>query len=194
MQGSGLAPQAWLERLFEVVAVPLYHLLARYGIAPIAHGQNITLVVEKGCPVAIVLKDFQGDFDLAEETFAERAGLPDDVARPLPKKPPQVIVHNIQTALFVTVLRFLSAALDRQVPEMCFWGILGRTLRAHEARHPELQERFRTFELFAPTLPRVCINRARFELGYADNAARPLPVVGPPLDNPLYLAARHAGE
>jgi len=194
MEESGLAPEAWLERLFEVVAVPLYHLLARYGIAPIAHGQNITLVVEGGCPVAIVLKDFQGDLDLAEGTFPERAGLPDDVALPLPKKPAQVIVHNIQTALFVTVLRFLSAALEPQVPEIRFWGILGRTLRAHEARHPALQDRFRTFELFAPTLPRVCINRARFAVGYADNAARPLPVVGPPLDNPLHLAARHAGE
>ena len=116
------------------------------------------------------------------------------MALPLPKKPPQVIVHNIQTALFVTVLRFLSAALDRQVPEMRFWGILARTLRAHEGRHPELEDRFRTFELFAPTLPRVCINRARFEVGYADNAARPLPAVGPPLDNPLHLASRHAGE
>jgi aerobactin synthase len=194
MQESGLAPEAWLERLFEVVAVPLYHLLVRYGVAPIAHGQNITLIVERGCPVAIVLKDFQGDLDLAEGTFPERAGLPADVALPLPKKPPQVIVHNIQTALFITVLRFLSAALDQQVPEMRFWGILGRTLRVHEARHPALHGRFRTFELFAPTLPRVCINRARFEIGYADNAARPLPVVGPPLDNPLHLASRHAGE
>jgi aerobactin synthase len=194
IQESGLAPEAWLERLFEVVAVPLYHLLARYGIAPIAHGQNITLVVEKGYPVAIVLKDFQGDLDLAEGGFPERAGLPADVAQPLPKKPPKVIVHNIQTALFVTVLRFLSAALDSQVPELRFWGVLARTLRAHEARHSELEDRFRTFELFAPTLPRVCINRARFEIGYADNVARPLPVVGPPLDNPLHLASRHAGE
>jgi aerobactin synthase len=90
----------------------------------------------------------------------------------------------------VTVLRFLSAALADLVPEMRFYAILGGTLRDHEARHPELEQRFRTFELFAPTLPRVCINRARFELGYAESAARPLPVVGPPLDNPLHLALR----
>ena len=194
IEKSGLAPDAWLGRLFEVVAVPLYHLLTRYGVAPIAHGQNITLVLEEACPVAIVLKDFQGDLDLAEGIFPERVGLADDVALPLPKKRPEVIVHNIQTALFVTVLRFLSAALDRRVPERRFYRILGRTLREHEARHPELEHRFRAFELFAPTLPRVCINRARFEIGYADSADRPLPVVGPPLDNPLHLASRHAGE
>jgi aerobactin synthase len=190
IQESGLSPEAWLRRLFEVVVVPLYHLLARYGLAPIAHGQNVTLILAAGQPVAIALKDFQGDLDLAEGVFPEREGLPEDVAGSLPMKPPEYIVHNIQTALFVTVLRFLSAALADLVPEMRFYAILGGTLRDHEARHPELEQRFRTFELFAPTLPRVCINRARFELGYAESAARPLPVVGPPLDNPLHLALR----
>lgn len=45
---SGLDAETWLTQLFRVVVVPLYHLLCRYGVALIAHGQNITLAMKEG--------------------------------------------------------------------------------------------------------------------------------------------------
>lgn len=40
--------------------IPFYHLLCRYGVALIAHGQNVTLVMKDYVPQRILLKDFEG--------------------------------------------------------------------------------------------------------------------------------------
>lgn len=57
---SGLTAEAWLEKLFDATVIPFYHLLCRYGVALIAHGQNVTLVMKDAIPQRILLKDFQG--------------------------------------------------------------------------------------------------------------------------------------
>ena len=56
---------------------------------------------------------------------------------------------------------------------------------AYQRQHPELEESFRQFDLLRPEMERVCINRVRFRIGYADDAQRPLPELGQPLNNPL---------
>ena len=114
----------------------------------------------------------------------------------LPRKPPAYIVHNIQTAHFVTVLRFLSASLARRgiLDERRFYGLLREALTAHAAAHRELADRFALFGLFAPKMPRVAINRVRFQIGYEDAAERPLPARGTDLDNPLALVADEAAQ
>lgn len=187
---AGLGIRPWLKQLFDVTVVPLHHLLCRYGCCPIAHGQNLVVILRGGLPVVMALKDFQGDFDLADTGQAEAAGLPPEVAAALPRKRPEVIVHDIQTAHFVTTLRFLSDGLAAAgaLPEIQFYALLARSLRAyqHEAGLPSGD--YARYELFAPTLPRVCINKVRLAVGYGDAAARPLPALGTPLHNPLHLA------
>ncbi|MBL2646843.1 hypothetical protein ELK48_28855, partial [Klebsiella pneumoniae] len=76
---SGLDAETWLTQLFRVVVVPLYHLLCRYGVALIAHGQNITLAMKEGVPQRVLLKDFQGDMRLVKEEFPEMDSLPQEV-------------------------------------------------------------------------------------------------------------------
>ncbi|MFC7477787.1 IucA/IucC family protein [Dankookia sp. GCM10030260] len=189
-QQAGLGIEAWLERLFDLTVVPLHHLLCRYGCCPIAHGQNIVLMLRQGLPVAMALKDFQGDFDLADTGQAEAAGLPGPVAALLPRKRPEVVVHNIQTAHFVTTLRFLSDGLVAAgaLPEIAFYRILARVLRAYQREAALPPADYARYELFAPTLPKVCINKVRLAVGYGDTASRPLPALGTPLVNPLHLA------
>ena len=192
---AGLSMEAWLQRLFQVSVVPLWHILCRAGLGFIAHGQNISVVLDGGLPVGITVKDFQGDLDLVDRDFPEAASLPEAARAVLPRKPPAYIVHNIQTAHFVTVLRFLSASLARRgiLDEMRFYGLLRETLAAHAAAHPELADRFALFDLFAPTMPRVAINRVRFQIGYEDSAERPLPARGTDLHNPLAMVADRCG-
>nr|WP_276529827.1 IucA/IucC family protein [Roseibium polysiphoniae] len=184
---AGMPISEWLTELFQTTVVPLYHFLAKYGVGFIAHGQNITVVLEDHRPLGLAIKDLQGDVDIVNQTFAEHSGLPDEIRSILPNKPPEYIVHDIQTAHFVTVLRFFSARLDAAgaITEGDFYGLLSRTLKTYMSEHPELAERFKTFELFHPTLPRVCINKVRFEIGYGDAAERPLPALGTDLRNPL---------
>lgn len=184
--GAGIAD--WLAALFRVTVVPLWILLARYGVGFIAHGQNITVTLDGGWPVGLMLKDFQGDMDLVDQDFPETAGLDPEIRRVLPRKPPPVIIHDIQTAHFVTCLRFLSARLTPWLPEAQFYAILREVLQTARRRHPDLAGRFAMFELFAPRMPRVCINRVRFAIGYEDSASRPMPARGTDLENPLFAA------
>ncbi|MCP1198308.1 IucA/IucC family siderophore biosynthesis protein [Notoacmeibacter sp. MSK16QG-6] len=184
---AGLPLDDWLRRLFQVSVVPLWHILCRYGLAFIAHGQNINVVLDENVPVGITVKDFQGDLDLVDQDFPETESLPSAARAVLPRKPPAYIVHNIQTAHFVTVLRFLSTSLAGRglFGEERFYGLLRETLCSYAARHPELSDRFALFDLFQPKMPRVAINRVRFRIGYEDSAVRPLPARGTDLDNPL---------
>jgi aerobactin synthase len=187
---AGLGIEAWLDRLFDLTVVPLHHLLCRYGCCPIAHGQNLVVILRDGLPVAMALKDFQGDFDLADTGQAEAAGLPGEVAALLPRKRPEVVVHNIHTAHFVTTLRFLSDGLAAAsaLPEGRFYALLARRLRAYQREAGLPPEDYARYELFAPTLPKVCINKVRLQVGYGDTASRPLSALGTPLRNPLHLA------
>lgn len=193
---SGLAAEAWLERLFDHVAVPLYHFLCRYGVGFIAHGQNVTLILRDGVPCGVALKDFQGDADLVDGDFPESHDLPPGARETLLRRPAAHLLQHLQTGHFASLLRFVSDALlrDLGVPEIAFYGALVRVLRRYQARHPELADRFRLFELFAPTVPRVCINRVRLALGYGDSNQRPVPWLGSDLINPLHHAEIAAAE
>lgn len=193
---SGLTSADWFARLFDEITVPLYHFLCRHGVSFIAHGQNISVVLRGWAPSALVVKDFQGDLDLVDQPFEELESLDQDIRDILPRKRPEVIVHNIQTGHFVTVFRFISeaAAACDLIDEATFYSLLAGRLRAYQRDYPELTERFRLFDLFAPKIPRVCLNKARYEIGYADSDRRPSPAVGNDIENPLHIydAPSHA--
>ncbi|WP_348672927.1 IucA/IucC family siderophore biosynthesis protein [uncultured Abyssibacter sp.] len=192
IDASGLGAEDWLARLFDAVVVPLYHLLSRYGIGLVAHGQNIVIAVANAVPRRVLLKDFQGDLRLVDGEFPERSSLPPASAEVLTRLPAHYLIHDLLTGHFVTVLRFLSAQLhaERVIDEADFYRVLARVLRDYQHAHPDLRSRFETFDLFRARIERVCINRVRFRVGYDDSAERPVPIVGGLLDNPLALAER----
>ncbi len=186
---SGLGVVEWLEQLFEIATLPFYHLLCRYGVGLIAHGQNVTVAFCEGIPRAVFLKDFQGDLSLRKEGEA-RWPFPETVSRRLPQAPPDQLIHHLWTAQFASVYRFLSAQLARsgQIAEDAFYRVLARVLRHYQATHPELASEFVELDPFARTMPRVCLNRALLAAGYSDREQRPSPALGPDLTNPLWLA------
>lgn len=193
---SGLSHEAWLERLFDAVAVPLYHFLCRYGVGFIAHGQNVTLILEGFTPNGVALKDLQGDADLVDQDFPEAGDLAPEIKAVLLRRPPAHLQQHLQTGHFASVLRFLSDALETHdgLPETRFYAVLARSIRRYQAAHPELGERFALFDLFTPKVPRICINRVRLAVGYGDANRRPVPSLGTDLDNPLHLAERAGTE
>jgi len=189
VDGSGLSLESWLSTLFDRVVVPLYHLLCRHGIGVVAHGQNIGLILDEHRPDGMVLKDFHGDVRLIDQGFEELETLPRAAAAALARLPAGHLVHDLFTGHFVTVLRFVSAVAERALglPERTFYALLARALRRYQGAHPELSGRFSIFDLFRPAMERICINRARLRLGYADSDERPLPDLGAPLANPLAM-------
>lgn len=187
MQRSGLSPRAWMRAYFEVVVVPLYHLLSVYGVGIVAHGQNTTLVLRNHIPRGLLIKDLQGDLRLVDEDFPELMCFSREIRNTLTKLPAQYIIHDLVTGHFITVLRFLSHLCARHglLEEPEFYQLLAEVVQEYQNQHPQYRARYSLFDLFTPRIKRVCINRVRFSEGYGDNATRPLPILGSDLVNPL---------
>lgn len=192
---SGLEASVWLTRLFQALVIPFYHLLCRYGVALIAHGQNITLVMKDGVPQRILMKDFQGDMRLIDSDFPETATLPDEVKAVTARLSADYLIHDLQTGHFVTVLRFISRlTLQCGIDETQFYQLLAAVLRDYMAQHPQMARRFALFDLFKPQIIRVILNPVKLTFSEQDGGSRMLPNYLTDLDNPLYLATRESAQ
>ncbi|WKU07145.1 aerobactin synthase IucC [Micromonospora sp. HUAS LYJ1] len=185
---SGMSAEDWLVQLFRVVVVPLYHLLCRYGVTLIAHGQNISLAMRDGVPQRALLKDFQGDLRLTTDDFPELDSLPASVRAVTARLSADYLIHDLQTGNFVTVLRFVSPLMARLgVSERRFYRLLADVLRAYMRDHPTLADRFALFDLFKPTIIRVVLNPVKLTWPDQDRGERMLPAYLWNLPNPLWL-------
>ncbi len=192
---SGLSAEAWLQQMFSVVVLPMYHLMCRYGVALIAHGQNITLVMKDHVPQRVLLKDFQGDMRLVDKDFPEAATLPKVVKDVTVRLSADYLIHDLQTGHFVTVLRFISPLMQAcGVSEARFYQLLAQVLEGYMARHPEMAERFALFDLFKPQIIRVVLNPVKLTYSEQDGGSRMLPNYLQDLDNPLYLVTKEFAQ
>ncbi|UPQ89498.1 IucA/IucC family protein [Vibrio sinaloensis] len=189
IQASGLSIDTWLTQLFDAVVIPYYHLLCKYGVSLIAHGQNVTLVLENNVPKRILLKDFQGDMRLVSSDYPEQSSLDKRVKEVTVRLDESLIIHDLQTGHFVTTLRFISPLVAKLgFSEQQFYRLLGDRLKAYMATHSEYQHRFEQFDLFKPRILRIGLNLAKFRHSTDASASRMLPDMDDMLDNPLVKA------
>ncbi|WP_371552739.1 IucA/IucC family siderophore biosynthesis protein [Streptomyces sp. NBC_00554] len=187
---SGLAPRAWLRRLFAALLPPLLHFLYRYGTVFSPHGENTIVVFDDhDVPVRLAVKDFVDDVNVSADPLPEHASMPDDVRQVLLTEPPAFLTQFIHSGLFVGVFRFLAPLCEEQlgVPEDEFWSLVRAEIIRHQTRFPELKERYETFDLLTPRIARLCLNRNRLHLdGYRDRPERPHVAVHGTVPNPLH--------
>jgi siderophore synthetase component len=187
---SGLSPAAWLARLFAALLPPLLHFLYRYGTVFSPHGENAVVVFDSAdVPVRLAVKDFVDDVNVSSKPLPEHAGMPDDVRRTLLTEPPEFLPQFIHSGLFVGVFRYLAplCADELGVPETEFFGLVRAEILRYQRRFPELSERFALFDLLAPRIDRLCLNRNRLYLdGYRDRPRRPHAAVDGTVPNPLH--------
>lgn len=180
---SGLTTKTWLEKYFDTIVIPLYHLQLNYGVGMVAHGQNIILKLKDYVPVGMILKDFQGDLRLSTQMPHEGAIRFKEVESEMTKLPPHYLIHDLITGHFITVLRFISEVMEEsnQLPETEFYSILAERIGLY-IKDKKINE---DQSLLRNTFERVLLNKVRFAIGYADSSERPLPQVGRALVNPL---------
>ncbi|WP_030563106.1 IucA/IucC family protein [Streptomyces aureocirculatus] len=187
---SGMTPTSWLTHLFAALLPPLLQFLYRYGTVFSPHGENAIVVFDdKDVPVRLAVKDFVDDVNVSAERVAEHATMPDDVRDILLTEPPAFLTQFIHAGLFVGVFRYLAPLCEEQlgVPEGDFWSLVRAEILRHQARAPELKERYELFDLFTPRIERLCLNRNRLHLdGYRDRAERPHAAVHGTVPNPLH--------
>ncbi|WP_405805676.1 IucA/IucC family siderophore biosynthesis protein [Streptomyces sp. NBC_00210] len=186
---SGLAPAAWLRRLFSALLPPLLHFLYRYGTVFSPHGENAIVVFDDSdVPVRLAIKDFVDDVNVSAQPLPEHASMPDDVRQILLTEEPAFLTQFIHAGLFIGVFRYLAPLCEEQlgVPENQFFSLVRAEILRHQARFPELKERYETFDLLTPRIERLCLNRNRLHLdGYRDRPDRPHAAVHGTVPNPL---------
>ncbi|MET9950636.1 IucA/IucC family protein [Streptomyces sp. NPDC006339] len=186
---SDLTPRAWLQRLFAALLPPLLHFLYQYGTVFSPHGENAIVVYdEQDVPVRLAIKDFVDDVNISAVPLPEHGTMPDDVRAVLLTEEPGFLTQFIHSGLFVGVFRYLAPLCEEQleVPEEEFWTLVRAEILRHQARFPELKERFELFDLLVPRIERLCLNRNRLHLdGYRDRPERPHAAVHGSVPNPL---------
>ncbi|MGW0563978.1 IucA/IucC family protein [Streptomyces sp. NPDC003016] len=189
---SGLTPTAWLKRLFAALLPPLLHFLYRYGTVFSPHGENAIVVFDDhDIPVRLAIKDFVDDVNVSAQSLPEHDSMPDDVRGILLTEPPSFLTQFIHSGLFVGVFRYLAPLCEEQlgVPESDFWSLVRAEILRHQARFPELKDRYEIFDLLVPRIERLCLNRNRLHLdGYRDRPGRPHAAVHGTVPNPLHLS------
>lgn len=187
---SGLGAEAWLGRLFRALLPSLLHFLYKYGIVFSPHGENTIVVFDSSeAPSRLAVKDFVDDVNVSAKPLPELEGMPGEVAAALLTEPPDGLCQFIQSGLFVGVFRYLAELCERHlgVEESRFWAMVRDEVLAYQRRFPELEDRFATFDLLAPELDRLCLNRNRLLLdGYGDRPERPHAAVHGRVPNPLH--------
>lgn len=190
VERSGLAPEVWLRHLFGALLPPLLQFLYRYGTVFSPHGENAIVVFDdKDVPVRLAVKDFVDDINVSAEAVPEHASMPDDVRDVLLTERPDFLTQFIHSGLFVGVFRYLAPLCHTQlgIPETTFWSLVRAEILRHQARAPQLKERYEMFDLLTPRIERLCLNRNRLHLdGYRDRPERPHAAVHGSVPNPLH--------
>lgn len=187
---SGLSPREWLQRLVGALVPPLLHFLYRYGVVFSPHGENTIVVFDADdVPSRLAVKDFVDDVNISDAPLPELADLPAEITDVLLTEPPEMLCQFIQSGLFVGVFRYLGTIAETHlgVSEAEFWAMVRDEVLGYQKRFPELNERFALFDLLAPDLQRLCLNRNRLLLdGYRDRPERPHAAVHGRVPNPLH--------
>ncbi|MFD5520613.1 IucA/IucC family protein [Streptomyces sp. NPDC127066] len=157
IERSGLTPVEWLRGYLRAYLTPLLHSFYAYDLVYMPHGENVILVLEDGAVRRAVYKD------IAEEiaVMDPQAVLPPAVERIRVEVPEDTKLLSIFTDVFDCFFRFLAAQLADEgvLGEEDFWRTVAESVRAYQEATPELEDKFRQYDLFAPEFALSCLNR-----------------------------------
>lgn len=154
---SGISTDAWLDAYLRAYLTPLLHCFYAYDLVFMPHGENIILVFDQHVPVRAIMKDIAEECAILNKDLVLSA----NVQRLTVDVPDDLKVLSLLTDVFDCFFRFLSAILDDQgnYDESQFWGRVASCVLDYQRDHPELEDKFRTYDLFAEEFTLSCLNR-----------------------------------
>ncbi|MFF3578173.1 IucA/IucC family protein [Streptomyces mirabilis] len=157
IERSGLTPVEWLRRYLRAYFTPLLHSFYAYDLVYMPHGENVILVLKDGVVQRAIYKD------IAEEiaVMDPQAVLPPVVERIRVEVPEDKKLLSIFTDVFDCFFRFLAADLVGEgiLDEDDFWRTVAESVRGYQKSAPELADKFRQYDMFAPEFALSCLNR-----------------------------------
>lgn len=157
IERSGMPPAEWLRRYLRAYYVPLLHSFYAYDLVFMPHGENVILVLEDGVVQRAIYKDIAEEIAVMDPD----AVLPPEVRRIRVEVPEDKKLLSVFTDVFDCFFRFLSAVLAGEgiLEEHTFWRTVAEVTREYQEATPELADRFRQYDMFAPQFALSCLNR-----------------------------------
>ncbi|MEW2567710.1 IucA/IucC family siderophore biosynthesis protein [Streptomyces sp. NPDC047070] len=157
IERSGLTPVEWLRRYLRAYLTPLLHSFYAYDLVFMPHGENVILVLRDGAVERAIYKDIAEEIAVMDPD----AVLPPTVERLRVDVPEDKKLLSIFTDVFDCFFRFLAANLAAEgvIEEDDFWRTVADCVRDYQASAPELSDKFRQYDLFAPEFALSCLNR-----------------------------------
>ncbi|WP_324247973.1 IucA/IucC family protein [Nocardia sp.] len=154
---SGLPAEEWLARYLRAYLHPIIYLLYKYEFKFSPHGENLILVLDSGVPVRAILKDIGEEVNI----FCDPADVPQNCRRAVSQESDEIRNMGVLSDVFDDYLRHLAAILHSAglVSDETFWAVVAESVVEFQDLHPDLDERFRRWDLFAPTFKAIHMNR-----------------------------------
>lgn len=128
-----------------------------YDLVYMPHGENVILVLKDGVVQRAIFKDIAEEIAVMDPD----AVLPPAVERLRVEVPDDQKLLSIFTDVFDCFFRFLSASLVTEglVDEETFWGAVAECVTTYQEATPQLADKFKQYDMFAPEFARSCLNR-----------------------------------
>jgi len=154
---SGLDTASWLEKYLDAYLSPILHCFYYHDMVFMPHGENLILIIENNVPVRAIMKDITEEVCVINKDKV----LPDEVKRLAVDMPEEVKILSIFTDVFDYIFRYIAHILTEHTdyPEELFWEQVADCIISYQQRFPELNDKFRQHDLFAPEFIRSCLNR-----------------------------------
>ncbi|MFD9983463.1 IucA/IucC family protein [Streptomyces massasporeus] len=154
---SGLTPTQWLRHYLQAYFTPLLHSFYAYDLVFMPHGENVILVLKDGVVQRAIYKDIAEEIAVMDPD----AVLPPAVERLRVEVPEDKKLLSIFTDVFDCFFRFLAANLATEgiLEEDDFWHTVADVTRAYQDSMPELADKFKQYDMFAPEFALSCLNR-----------------------------------
>ena len=157
IKDSGISVDNWIRKYLHAYLSPMLHCFYYYDLVFMPHGENIILVLEENIPVYALLKD------ITEEAciLSPDVELPEYLKRMYAPVPEDVKLLSIFTDMFDGFFRFLAPILEEHANynENRFWELVAENISEYQAKFPQLEEKFRQYDLFAEDFKLSCLNR-----------------------------------
>ena len=194
---SGLNVSEWMKRYLDVYFSPLLHCFYYYDIAFMPHGENIILVLDNNnIPVHAFIKDITEEVML----YNQEIELPEKVKRiQIIDEPDDIKMQSFFSDIFDCFFRFLSSLLDEhtEFSENQFWKLVTDCILEYQSCFPELNEKFKKYDLFISSFDCCCLNRLQLKNNQQmidlSNPSINLQFAGK-LDNPIAIFKKEQKE
>ncbi|WP_329399085.1 IucA/IucC family siderophore biosynthesis protein [Streptomyces melanogenes] len=155
---SGVGAKEWLRRYLDAYLLPVLHSFYAYDLVYMPHGENVILVLaEDGTVSRAIFKDIAEEIAVMDPD----AVLPPAVERIRADVPDDMKLLSVFTDVFDCFFRFLNATLVSEgvVGEDEFWAAVAECVTSYQASVPELSDKFKQYDMFAPEFALSCLNR-----------------------------------